>query len=66
MRGHGLRVDAVFGQSVGEAAAAVVAGTLTLEEGARLVATWSAVVGEGLDRTGGVRLCRCRACWSSA
>ena len=56
LRRHGIRVDAVVGQSVGEAAAAVVAGALTLEEGARLVATWSAVVGEGLDGTGGVRV----------
>ncbi len=56
LRGCGLRVDAVVGQSIGEAAAAVVAGALTLEEGARLITTWSAVVGDALDQTGGVRV----------
>ena len=56
LRGQGIRVDAVFGQSVGEVAAAVVAGALTLEEGARLITIWSAVVGDVLDQTGGVRV----------
>ncbi|WP_406327573.1 type I polyketide synthase [Streptomyces sp. NBC_00203] len=36
-RSRGLRPDAVLGHSVGEIAAAVTAGMLTLEQGARLV-----------------------------
>ncbi|MEV7097669.1 type I polyketide synthase [Amycolatopsis sp. NPDC051045] len=43
-RARGLRPAAVLGHSVGEIAAAVTAGVLTLEEGARLVCRRSALL----------------------
>ncbi|MEO6703583.1 MAG: acyltransferase domain-containing protein, partial [Jatrophihabitantaceae bacterium] len=50
-RAHGLQPAAVLGHSVGEIAAAVTAGMLTLEQGARLVCRRSvllrSVVGQG-------------------
>ena len=54
----GLRPDAVYGQSIGEVAAAVVAGALSLAEGARVIALWSAVVhDERASGRGGMVLC---------
>ncbi|MCY1057570.1 non-ribosomal peptide synthetase/type I polyketide synthase [Nannocystis sp. SCPEA4] len=47
----GLVPDAVVGHSQGEIAAAVIAGALTLEDGARVVATRSRLV-RGLGRAG--------------
>jgi len=37
MKAHGVRPGAVIGQSLGEAAAAVVAGALSLEDGVRVI-----------------------------
>ncbi|MGW0932766.1 SDR family NAD(P)-dependent oxidoreductase [Streptomyces sp. NPDC002644] len=53
----GLEPDTVFGQSVGEVAAAVTAGALSLEEGARVITTWSALVAERADGHGAVVVC---------
>ncbi|MGW0738207.1 beta-ketoacyl synthase N-terminal-like domain-containing protein, partial [Streptomyces sp. NPDC002851] len=53
----GQRPDVVFGQSVGEVAAAVVAGALTLDEGARLITTWSALIAERACGRGTVVVC---------
>ncbi|WP_257002504.1 type I polyketide synthase [Streptomyces sp. WZ.A104] len=53
-RAAGLRPSAVLGHSQGEIAAAVVAGALTLEDGARVVALRSAVIRDGLSRRGGM------------
>lgn len=56
LEAHGLRPDVVLGQSVGEVAAAVLSGALSLDEGSRVVAAWSAAVGDGLDGQGTVRV----------
>nr|WP_326828221.1 type I polyketide synthase [Parafrankia discariae] len=50
----GVRVDVVVGHSQGEVAAACVAGVLSLEEGARVVALRSRVIAEELAGGGGM------------
>jgi len=45
-RSWGIEPDAVIGHSIGEMAAAVVAGALTLEEGARVSVLYSRAVGQ--------------------
>lgn len=49
-RSHGVRPDAVIGHSVGEIAAAVTAGMLSLEHGARLVCRRSVLLRQVLGR----------------
>ncbi|WP_425471126.1 type I polyketide synthase [Saccharothrix texasensis] len=51
---HGIRPDAVVGHSQGEIAAAVVAGRLSLEDGARVVALRSRAIRERLAGRGGM------------
>ncbi|MCX2731058.1 acyltransferase domain-containing protein [Saccharopolyspora sp. NFXS83] len=53
----GLVPDAVFGQSIGEVAAAVTAGALTLDQGARLIGVWSRLIDERAAGTGTVLVC---------
>ncbi|MEV5107868.1 SDR family NAD(P)-dependent oxidoreductase, partial [Streptomyces massasporeus] len=53
----GLEPDTVLGQSVGEVAAAVVAGALDLDEGARLITTWSALIAERASGLGALTVC---------
>ncbi|TDP92882.1 type I polyketide synthase [Labedaea rhizosphaerae] len=50
----GVTPEAVVGHSQGEIAAAVVAGALSLEDGARVVALRSKVIGEELSGHGGM------------
>ncbi|MEU7564335.1 type I polyketide synthase [Streptomyces eurythermus] len=50
----GVRPDAVVGHSQGEIAAAVVSGALSLEDGARVVALRSQVIGRVLAGAGGM------------
>ena len=49
---HGVVPDAVIGHSQGEIAAAVVAGALSLDDGARVVTRRSQAIGEVLSGTG--------------
>ncbi|MEV0734334.1 type I polyketide synthase, partial [Polymorphospora sp. NPDC050346] len=53
-RSLGVRPAAVIGHSQGEVAAAVVAGALSLEEGARVVAVRAGVIAELLSGRGGM------------
>jgi acyl transferase domain-containing protein len=53
----GVVPEVVFGQSVGEVAAAVTAEALTLDQGARLIAVWSRLVAARADGTGTVLFC---------
>ncbi|MFE7135427.1 type I polyketide synthase, partial [Streptomyces sp. NPDC057638] len=51
---YGFRPDAVVGHSQGEIAAACVAGALSLEDAAKVVALRSQVIAEGLAGRGGM------------
>ena len=51
---YGLRVDAVVGHSQGEIAAACVAGALSLDDAAKIVALRSRVIAEDLAGRGGM------------
>ncbi|WP_456115235.1 type I polyketide synthase [Streptomyces scopuliridis] len=53
-RSHGVEPAAVVGHSQGEIAAAVVAGALSLEDGARVVALRSQAIGRTLAGHGGM------------
>ncbi|MET8979301.1 type I polyketide synthase [Streptomyces sp. NPDC004539] len=60
-RSRGVEPDAVLGHSVGEVAAAYVAGALTLDEAARVVAIRGQVIAELGDGTGMVSVTAPRA-----
>ncbi|MBB4911539.1 type I polyketide synthase [Actinophytocola algeriensis] len=53
-RSRGVRPDAVVGHSQGEIAAAVAAGALSIEDGARVVALRSKAIAETLAGAGGM------------
>ncbi|WP_425566450.1 type I polyketide synthase [Saccharothrix longispora] len=52
-RAHGVHPDVVIGHSQGEIAAATVAGALSVEDGARVVALRSKAIGDVLGGRGG-------------
>ena len=54
LQAWGVQPDAVVGQSIGEVAAAVVSGALSLEDGARLIVRWSSLVAERVCGRGGM------------
>ncbi|WP_281420862.1 type I polyketide synthase [Saccharopolyspora endophytica] len=60
-RSYGVEPAAVVGHSQGEIAAAVVAGGLSLEDGARIVALRSRAVASGLSGRGGMAAVRASA-----
>ncbi|MFD4483095.1 SDR family NAD(P)-dependent oxidoreductase [Streptomyces sp. NPDC058471] len=53
----GVVPDVVFGQSVGEVAAAVVSGALSLDQGAHVIGVWSRLVAERAVGLGTVLVC---------
>jgi acyl transferase domain-containing protein/acyl carrier protein len=53
-RSYGVQPDAVVGHSQGEIAAAVVAGALSLDDGARIVALRSRAIAQELSGRGGM------------
>ncbi|MGQ0838754.1 SDR family NAD(P)-dependent oxidoreductase [Actinokineospora sp.] len=57
LRAWGIRPDGVFGQSIGEVAAGVCAGALTIAEGAEVIGRWSELIGARASGQGGVLVC---------
>ncbi|WP_051838295.1 type I polyketide synthase [Streptomyces sp. NRRL WC-3742] len=57
LRARGVRPDAVVGQSIGEVAAAVTAGALSLDEGARVIGAWSGLVAAQASGRGAMVVC---------
>ncbi|WP_133116502.1 type I polyketide synthase [Amycolatopsis antarctica] len=53
----GVSPDVVFGQSVGEVAAAVATGALFLDQGAELIGRWSRLVAERASGSGSMIVC---------
>ncbi|WHT16646.1 SDR family oxidoreductase [Crossiella sp. CA-258035] len=54
---RGVTPAVVFGQSVGEVAAAVAAGALTVAQGAQVIGRWSRLIAERAAGTGTVLVC---------
>ncbi|WP_437621821.1 SDR family NAD(P)-dependent oxidoreductase [Sorangium sp. So ce1151] len=57
LQAWGVIPDIVFGQSIGEVAGAVVAGALSLREGARIITTWSALIAGRASGRGAMVVC---------
>ncbi|WP_394836549.1 SDR family NAD(P)-dependent oxidoreductase [Pendulispora rubella] len=57
LRAWGIVPDVVFGQSIGEVAAAVVSGALSVQQGARIIAEWSSLVAERASGRGTILVC---------